>query len=77
MNADERKRFRQIEGIFCAALERPPGTERDALVRAMSVGDAGLCREVELLLEDHQRIRSAARHPEAGASDSTLSRKQS
>jgi len=63
MKPDELKRFQQIEEIFCAAVDRPPGAERAALVCTLSGGDDDLCREVTLLLEEHQRIRAAVERP--------------
>jgi len=63
MNEEELQRFRQIEQIFCAALDRPVGGEREALVRSLCGGDSDLLRELTLLLEEHERIRAAVEQP--------------
>jgi serine/threonine protein kinase/tetratricopeptide (TPR) repeat protein len=67
INSAERERFRQIEEVFCAAIERPMGEERDILVRDLCGADENLRIEVTLLLEDHERIRATV--PEAGTGD--------
>jgi Tol biopolymer transport system component len=63
MNPAELERFREVEEIFYAAMEQPPGAERDRLIRERCGTDANLRSEVGLLLEDHERIRAAAPAP--------------
>src|SRR5579862_1677262 len=63
MNPAELERFREVEEVFYAAIEQPPGVERDDLVRRRSGADQDLRTEVTLLLEDHERIRAAAPSP--------------
>jgi Tol biopolymer transport system component len=48
------ERFRQVDGLFAAALEAAP-EERAALLDAACAGDAELRREVESLLAAHER----------------------
>ena len=48
------ERFRQVDALFAAALEAPPG-ERAALLDAACAGDADLRGEVESLLAAHDR----------------------
>jgi Tol biopolymer transport system component len=63
MNPPELERFRQVEEIFCAAIERPPGAERDRLIGDLCGSDESLRTEVALLLENHERIRAVAPAP--------------
>ncbi len=63
MNPAELERFREIEEIFYAAIERPPGCQREILIRERCGGDENLRVEVSLLLEDHERIRAAVPAP--------------
>ena len=63
MNPAELERFREVEEIFYAAIEHPPGAARDALIHARCGADGNLRTEVVLLLEDHERIRAAAPTP--------------
>src|ERR1700691_4996889 len=60
MNPAELERFREVEELFYAALEQPPGTHRDTLIRERCGADENLCAEVALLLQDHESIRAAA-----------------
>jgi serine/threonine protein kinase len=60
LTTQEVERFRQIEAIFDAALEYPPGSERDAHARRQCGADASLLDEVERLLYDHERVRAIA-----------------
>ena len=53
-------RFRRVEALFDAALEYPPGAERDAYVIRQSADDAVLIDEVRKLLKDHERVSEAA-----------------
>ncbi|HEX8354713.1 MAG TPA: protein kinase [Pyrinomonadaceae bacterium] len=48
------ERFKQVDGLFAAALEAAPG-ERAALLDAACADDAELRREVESLLAAHER----------------------
>ena len=64
MKPEELERFRRIEEIFAAALERPPGPDRDDRVRALVGDDEHLGHEVAQLLENHERIRAARNHPD-------------
>ena len=63
MDPAEQERFRKIEEIFYAAIERAPGAERDALVGELCDADQNLHTEVALLLADHERILAAAPAP--------------
>ena len=63
MNPAELERFREVEEIFYAAIERPLGAERDALIRERCGADENLRLEVALLLEDHERILAAVPAP--------------
>ncbi len=63
MNPAELERFREVEEVFYAAIEQPPGVERDDLVRRRSGADQNLRTEVTLLLEDHERIQAAVPSP--------------
>ncbi len=63
MTAAEIERFRQIEAIFDAVLEHPPGEERDAFLREQQATDAGLFAEVQQLLKDHELVSAAAPAP--------------
>src|ERR1035441_3588342 len=60
MNPPELERFREVEEIFYAAIEQPPGVERDTLIRDLCGADQDLRTEVAILLENHERIRAAA-----------------
>jgi hypothetical protein len=59
MNPRELARFREIEEIFYAAIEQPPGDARDMLIGQRCGADENLRSEVTLLLEDHERIKAA------------------
>ena len=63
MNPAELERFREVEEIFYAAIDWPPGAERDTLIRERCGADQSLRTEVALLLEDHERIRAAVPAP--------------
>ena len=53
-------RFHRIEALFNAALEFPPGADRDTYV--FKHADETLVDEVRKLLKDHQRVSEAAPH---------------
>ena len=55
-------RWRQIDSLFAAALERPAG-ERDAFLAAACQGDAELLREVEELLAADQESATFLERP--------------
>ncbi len=61
------ERRRQIENLYHAALERPPG-ERAALLQKTCSGDEALRRDVEALLVQHRRTGAAG---EAVTTDGT------
>jgi Tol biopolymer transport system component len=63
MNPAELERFREVEEIFYAAMDLPPGTERDTLIGEQCGADENLRTEVTLLLEHHERIRAAVPAP--------------
>jgi Tol biopolymer transport system component len=63
MTPAELERFREVEEIFYAAIEQPPGVERDTLIHDLTGADENLRTEVTLLLEDHERIRAAVPAP--------------
>ena len=63
MNPAERKRFHEVEQIFYAAVELPPGAERDALIAEQCGTDENLGTRVALLLEHCEQIRAAAPAP--------------
>src|SRR5689334_2977592 len=52
------ERFRQIESIFHAALERDPA-EREAFLTGACSGDDGLRHEVDSLLAEHEKSRTS------------------
>ena len=53
-------RFRKVEEIFHAALEKPAGDDRDTLIRESCGSDESLRTEVRLLLANDERVRAAA-----------------
>ena len=59
MTAQELDRFRRIEEIFDAALDHPPGPERDAFLRSQESTSSGLLDEVRQLLETSAGISAA------------------
>lgn len=63
MTGEQLDRFRRMEAIFDAAVEYPPGAERDALVEEACAPYEGMLAEVRELLEDHERVRAAAPAP--------------
>jgi serine/threonine protein kinase/Tfp pilus assembly protein PilF len=63
MNPVALERFREVEEIFYAAIERPPGVERDTLIGELCAADENLRAEVTLLVDDHERIRAVAPAP--------------
>jgi serine/threonine protein kinase len=63
MNPTEVERFRMVEAIFYAAVEEPPGAERETLIREHCAFDESLRIEVAGLLEEHERIRAAVPSP--------------
>jgi len=63
MNPAERERFHEVEQIFYAAVELPPGAERDALLAEQCGADENLGTRVALLLEHCEHIRAAAPAP--------------
>jgi Tol biopolymer transport system component len=63
MNPAELERFREVEEIFYAAMEQPPGAPRDTLIGERCGANESLRAEVALLLENHERIRAAVPTP--------------
>ena len=63
MNPAEQERFHEVEEVFYAALELPPGAERDALIAERCGTDENLCARVALLLAHCERIRAVAPAP--------------
>jgi len=63
MNPAEQERFHEVEEIFYAAVELPPGAERDALIQEQCGTDENLRTRVALLLEHCERIRAVAPAP--------------
>jgi Tol biopolymer transport system component len=63
MNPGELERFHEVEEIFYAALELPPGAGRDALIAERCGADENLCARVALLLAHCEHIRAAAPAP--------------
>jgi serine/threonine protein kinase/dipeptidyl aminopeptidase/acylaminoacyl peptidase len=63
MNPAEQERFHEVEEIFYAALELPPGAERDALMHERCGSDENLCARVALLLAHCEHIRATAPAP--------------
>src|SRR5580698_574936 len=63
MTGQEFDRFHRLEAIFDAAVEYPPGPERDALIEDACTPDGEMLAEVRRLLEDHERVRAAAPEP--------------
>jgi TolB-like protein len=56
MTAKAIDRFRRIEVLFDAALEYPPGPERDAWLLDGCATDVDLLADVRQLLEDHEHV---------------------
>jgi TolB-like protein/Tfp pilus assembly protein PilF len=65
MTGQELDRFRRMEAIFDAAVEYPPGADRDAFLKEECSADTEIMDEVRRLLEDHERVRAAAPEPAA------------
>jgi dipeptidyl aminopeptidase/acylaminoacyl peptidase len=63
MTPTELERFREVEEIFYAAMEQPPGAPRDTFIGKRCGADENLRAEVALLLENHERIRAAVPTP--------------
>ncbi len=63
MTGQELDRFRRIEAIFDAAVEYPPGADRDAFLQEECSADTEMLEQVRRLLDDHERIRAAAPEP--------------
>jgi serine/threonine protein kinase/tetratricopeptide (TPR) repeat protein len=63
MTGQELDRFRRVEAVFDAVVEYPPGPERDAFLKDECAADAAMLEEVRRLLEDHERVRTAAPAP--------------
>ena len=55
-------RFKQVDSLLQAVLERPPG-ERDAFLRHASASDEALGREVRSLLSSQQQAESFLESP--------------
>jgi Tol biopolymer transport system component len=55
----ELERFRKVEEIFHAALEKPAGEDRDTLVRERCGGDESLRTEIGGMLANDERVRAA------------------
>jgi len=53
------ERFRRVEEIFHAALEKPAGEDRDTLVRESCGSDESLRTEIGGLLANDERVRAA------------------
>lgn len=63
MTGRELDRFRRMEAIFDAAVEYPPGVDRNAFLAEQCESDPPMLDEVRQLLEDHERVRAAAPEP--------------
>jgi TolB-like protein/Tfp pilus assembly protein PilF len=63
MTAEQIERFRRLEALFDAALERPAAV-RDAWLSGQCAGDRGLLEEVRQLLRDHEQLSANAPPPE-------------
>ena len=59
----ELQRFRDLEELFYAAIDLPPGVERHRLIRELCGADESLRVQATLLLADHDRIQAAAPAP--------------
>ena len=55
----ELERFRKVEEIFHAALEKPAGEDRDTLVRERCGGDESLRTEIGGMLANDEHVLSA------------------
>jgi eukaryotic-like serine/threonine-protein kinase len=66
------ERWQKIEEVFCEALERN-ASERASFLRQASGGDEELCREVESLLEAHQKASEFLEAPAADAASEWIS----
>ena len=63
MNPQEIDRLLRIEALFDAALERPPGAERDAWLQEQCGADAGHLEETRPLVHRNENIVAAAPEP--------------
>ena len=59
MRPGEMERFRKVEEIFHAALEKPAGRDRDTLIRESCGLDERLRTEIGGLLANDERVRAA------------------
>ena len=73
MNSD---RWKQVDSLLQAALERPP-SERDAFLRHASAGDEALEREVRSLLESQRQADSFLESPAIEVAARAVARRQS
>jgi len=69
-------RWKQVDHVLQAALERPP-KERDAFLRSACAGDQQLEREVRSLLRAQQRAGSFLENPAIAAAARAIARDQS
>jgi TolB-like protein/Tfp pilus assembly protein PilF len=60
MTGHEKRRLRQIEGMFDGALEYPAGPEREAWLEAQSTTDPAMLTEVRRLLQGDERLAEIA-----------------
>jgi eukaryotic-like serine/threonine-protein kinase len=70
------ERWKRIDDLLQAALERSPG-ERDAFLRHACIGDEALHREVRSLLASHQRAESFLENPAIEVAALAIARQQS
>ena len=69
-------RWKQVDNLLQAVLERPPGG-RDAFLRQACAGDAALEREVRSLLTSQQQAASFLESPAMEVAARALARQQS
>src|ERR1035437_3011100 len=69
-------RWKQVDNLLQAVLERPPGG-RDAFLRQACAGDAALEREVRSLLTSQQQAASFLESPAIELAARALARQQS
>src|ERR1700726_2536332 len=70
------ERWKQVDGLLQAVLERPPD-ERDEFLRDASAGDEALEREVRSLLSSQQQAGSFLESPAIEVAARNLGRQQS
>ncbi len=66
------ERWKQVEELFQSALERPAGGQRAAFLDEVCGGDAELRRQVDALIDSHERAGSSKEAPARAAANATV-----